>query len=107
MNNGEVRIHCETIGEARPLVLHHGTSFCEADWIDIGYVDALQIGRQLILIDREATAEATNLTSRRHMICRCAPPTQSRSSIISAIAKPTSSDTARRLGWIRYGQVFA
>src|ERR1700752_4618190 len=49
-NNG-VRIHYETIGEGRPLVLHHGTSGSGADWIDLGFVSALRAGRQLILID--------------------------------------------------------
>jgi pimeloyl-ACP methyl ester carboxylesterase len=34
-NNG-VRIHYETMGEGRPLVLHHGTGGSGADWIDLG-----------------------------------------------------------------------
>ena len=33
------------------LVMHHGTSDRGADWIDLGYVDALKADRQLILLD--------------------------------------------------------
>jgi len=57
MNDG-LRIHYVTIGDGAPLVLHHGTSFSGADWIDLGYVDPLKDGRQLILIDSRGHGES-------------------------------------------------
>jgi pimeloyl-ACP methyl ester carboxylesterase len=49
-NNG-VRIHYETAGKGPALVLHHGTMGSGADWIDLGYVDALKDHHQVILVD--------------------------------------------------------
>src|SRR5215469_8555889 len=50
-NNRGVRIHYETTGRGRPLVLHHGTSGSGPDWADLGYVDALKSDHRLILVD--------------------------------------------------------
>ena len=49
--NGDVRIHYQTAGEGPALVLHHGTMGSGPDWVDLGYVEALQDRRRLILID--------------------------------------------------------
>ena len=49
--NGDVRIHYQTAGEGPALVLHHGTMGSGPDWVDLGYVEALQDQRRLILID--------------------------------------------------------
>jgi len=51
VNNRGVRIHYETVGKGRPLVLHHGTSGSGSDWVDLGYVEALENDYQLILVD--------------------------------------------------------
>lgn len=51
VNNRGVRIHYETVGNGRPVVLHHGTSGSSSDWDDLGYVEALENDYQLILID--------------------------------------------------------
>ena len=51
VTNQGVRIHYETIGNGPVLVMHHGTTGSGADWIDLGYVDALKAYRQLILLD--------------------------------------------------------
>jgi len=51
VNNRGVRVHYETFGKGRPLVLHHGTSGSGSDWVDLGYVDALKDDFQLILVD--------------------------------------------------------
>jgi pimeloyl-ACP methyl ester carboxylesterase len=51
VNNRGVRIHYETVGKGRPVVLHHGTSGSGSDWVDLGYVEALGNDCQLILID--------------------------------------------------------
>ena len=51
VTNRGVRIHYQTIGEGDPLVLHHGLGGSGADWIDLGYVDALKDRHQVILID--------------------------------------------------------
>ena len=50
-NNQGVRIHYETVGSGRPLVLHHGTFGSGPDWIERGYVEALKRDHQLILVD--------------------------------------------------------
>ena len=49
--NGDVRIRYQTAGEGPALVLHHGTMGSGPDWVDLGYVEALQDRRRLILID--------------------------------------------------------
>lgn len=49
-NNG-VRIHYEVVGQGTPLVLHHATAGSGADYIDLGFVSALQNDHRLILID--------------------------------------------------------
>ncbi len=49
--NCGVRIHYETEGTGRALVLHHGTMGSGPDWLDLGYVDALRDRHKLILID--------------------------------------------------------
>src|SRR6201985_792204 len=49
--NGGIRIHYETAGSGPALVLHHGTMGSGPDWVDLGYVEALQDGHTLILID--------------------------------------------------------
>jgi pimeloyl-ACP methyl ester carboxylesterase len=50
-SNRGVRIHYETVGNGRPLILHHGTLGSGPDWIERGYVDALKSDHQLILVD--------------------------------------------------------
>ncbi len=49
--NGSIRIHYETAGQGPALVLHHGTGGSGPDWVDLGYVGALQDRHRLILID--------------------------------------------------------
>jgi pimeloyl-ACP methyl ester carboxylesterase len=49
--NGNIRIHYETAGTGAALVLHHGTGGSGPDWVDLGYVEALQDRHRLILID--------------------------------------------------------
>ena len=49
-NNG-VRIHYRVLGAGKPLVLHHGFTESIEDWLECGYVDALQSQHRLILID--------------------------------------------------------
>ena len=49
--NGGVRIHYETAGGGPALVLHHGTMGSGADWVDLGYVEALRDRHTVILID--------------------------------------------------------
>jgi pimeloyl-ACP methyl ester carboxylesterase len=49
--NGGVRIHYETAGDGPELVLHHGTMGSGPDWVELGYVEALQDRHRLILID--------------------------------------------------------
>jgi pimeloyl-ACP methyl ester carboxylesterase len=51
VHNQGARIYYETIGSGPALVLHHATFGSSADWSDLGYVDALKTGRQLILLD--------------------------------------------------------
>jgi pimeloyl-ACP methyl ester carboxylesterase len=51
VTNQGVRIYYKTIGNGPVLVMHHGTFGSGADWIDLGYVDALKKHRQLILLD--------------------------------------------------------
>jgi pimeloyl-ACP methyl ester carboxylesterase len=51
VTNRGVRIHYETIGNGPVLVMHHGTFGSGADWIDLGYVDALKADHQVILPD--------------------------------------------------------
>ena len=51
VTNRGVRIHYETIGNGPALVMHHGTFGSNADWIDLGYVDAVKEDRQVILLD--------------------------------------------------------
>jgi pimeloyl-ACP methyl ester carboxylesterase len=50
-NNRGVRIHYETIGKERPVILHHGTVGSGPDWADLGYVEAMKKDYQLILLD--------------------------------------------------------
>jgi len=50
LNQG-MRIHYETAGTGPALVLHHGTMGSGPDWVDLGYVEALQDRHRLILID--------------------------------------------------------
>jgi pimeloyl-ACP methyl ester carboxylesterase len=50
-NNRGVRIHYQTIGNGPPIVLQHGTFGSGPDWIDRGYVAALQSDYQVILVD--------------------------------------------------------
>ena len=51
VTNRGVRIHYETIGNGPALVMHHGTFGSNADWIDLGYVDAVKQDRQVILLN--------------------------------------------------------
>jgi pimeloyl-ACP methyl ester carboxylesterase len=51
VTNQGVRIHYETIGNGPVLVMHHGTFGSGADWIHLGYVDALKADHQVILPD--------------------------------------------------------
>ena len=51
VTNRGVRIYCETIGNGPALVMHHGTFGSSADWIDLGYVDAVKADHQVILLD--------------------------------------------------------
>ena len=51
VTNSGVRIHYETIGNGPALVLHHGTFGSGADWIDLGYVDAVKADHQVIIPD--------------------------------------------------------
>ncbi len=50
-DNRGVRIHYQTVGKGRPVVLHHGTGGSGPDWVDFGYVEALRNNYQLILVD--------------------------------------------------------
>jgi pimeloyl-ACP methyl ester carboxylesterase len=50
-NNRGVRIHYETIGKGRPVILHHGTMGSGSDWTDLGYVEAMKKDYQLVLLD--------------------------------------------------------
>ena len=49
--NRGVRIHYETLGNGPALVMHHGTFGSGADWIDVGYVDAVKADHRVILPD--------------------------------------------------------
>jgi pimeloyl-ACP methyl ester carboxylesterase len=49
--NGGIRVHYETAGNGPALVLHHGTGGSGPDWVDLGYVEALEDRHKLILID--------------------------------------------------------
>ena len=51
VDNQGVRIHYQTVGSGRPLILHHGTFGSGPDWIERGYVEALKSDHQLILVD--------------------------------------------------------
>jgi pimeloyl-ACP methyl ester carboxylesterase len=55
--NQGVRIHYQTVGSGRALVLHHGTFGSGADWADLGYVEALK-DHQLILLDARGHGES-------------------------------------------------
>src|SRR5689334_6287184 len=50
-DNQGTRIYYETAGHGPALVLHHGTFGSGADWVDLGYVDALKEDHRLILVD--------------------------------------------------------
>jgi pimeloyl-ACP methyl ester carboxylesterase len=50
-DNDGIRIHYEVEGEGSPLVLQHGFTDSLETWYELGYVDALKPGRQLILVD--------------------------------------------------------
>ncbi len=50
-SNRGVRIHYETVGTGRPLILQHGTFGSGPDWIDRGYVERLKDDHRLILVD--------------------------------------------------------
>ena len=72
VNSNGVRIYYEAIGQGTPLVLHHATAGSGADYIDLGFVDALQNDHRLILIDSRGHGksdkphdpDAYNLSSR-------------------------------------------
>ncbi|MEZ5739725.1 MAG: alpha/beta hydrolase [Burkholderiaceae bacterium] len=49
--NEGVRIRFDTVGQGRPLLLHHGRLEDASVWHESGWVEALQPGRQLILLD--------------------------------------------------------
>src|ERR1044072_8927424 len=49
--NRGVRIHYETLGTGPALVMHHGTFGSGADWIDVGYVEAVKADHRVILPD--------------------------------------------------------
>ena len=51
ITNHGVRIYYEVIGDGPVLVMHHGTSGSGADWLELGYVDALKADHRLILLD--------------------------------------------------------
>jgi pimeloyl-ACP methyl ester carboxylesterase len=58
VDNRGVRIHYATMGNGPALVLHHGTTGSGADWIDLGYVDALKADHQLIMLDSRGHGES-------------------------------------------------
>jgi pimeloyl-ACP methyl ester carboxylesterase len=51
VTNRGVRIHYEPLGNGPVLVMLHGTFGGGADWIDLGYVEALKADHQVILLD--------------------------------------------------------
>jgi pimeloyl-ACP methyl ester carboxylesterase len=51
VTNQGIRIHYESIGSGPALVMHHGSLCSGTDLIDCGYVDALKIDYQVILLD--------------------------------------------------------
>jgi pimeloyl-ACP methyl ester carboxylesterase len=51
VNNQGVHIHYESIGNGPALVMHHGALGSSADLIDCGYIDALKVEHQVILLD--------------------------------------------------------
>jgi pimeloyl-ACP methyl ester carboxylesterase len=57
-DNQGARIHYQTVGSGPALVLHHGTLGSGADWVDLGYVDALKENHQLILLDSRGHGES-------------------------------------------------
>jgi pimeloyl-ACP methyl ester carboxylesterase len=57
-DNQGVRIHYQTVGGGPALVLHHATLGSGADWVDLGYVDALKEDHQLILLDSRGHGES-------------------------------------------------
>jgi pimeloyl-ACP methyl ester carboxylesterase len=50
-NQDTVNIYYEVIGRGEPVVFHHGNGNSSQNWHDLGYVDALKNGLQLIMID--------------------------------------------------------
>jgi pimeloyl-ACP methyl ester carboxylesterase len=46
-----VRVHYEVEGEGPPLVIQHGFTDSIQTWYELGYVDALKLEYQLILVD--------------------------------------------------------
>lgn len=58
VDNHGVRIYYATIGNGPALLLHHGTTGSGADWIDLGYVDALKADHQLIILDSRGHGES-------------------------------------------------
>ncbi len=51
VNNDGVKIYYALDGAGPPLVLQHGFTSCIEDWLEQGYVAALRLQHQLILID--------------------------------------------------------
>lgn len=51
VKNGNINIYYEIEGEGPPLLLYHFFPGSLEDWRDLGYVDALRTGYQLILMD--------------------------------------------------------
>jgi pimeloyl-ACP methyl ester carboxylesterase len=49
--NPGIRIHYEVCGAGPPLVLQHGFTQCLEDWLECGYVAALQSKYRSVLID--------------------------------------------------------
>ena len=93
VTNRDVRIHYETIGNGPALVMHHGTFGSGADFIDLGYVDALKADHQVILLDSRGMAKVTSRTILVLTISRCEPPMYLQYWMNSAPGKPIISDT--------------
>ena len=47
----DIRIHYHTLGSGPPVVMVHGFSDSIEDWVESGYVDALNEDYQLVMID--------------------------------------------------------
>jgi pimeloyl-ACP methyl ester carboxylesterase len=51
VNNDGTKIHYALDGAGLPLILQHGFTSCIEDWFEVGYVAALRLKYQLVLID--------------------------------------------------------